>query len=570
MWLLCHTIYSLQEAKHSFSGSQSKNLKMHLVIVHGYLLRGTGSNIYTANVAKTWKGLGHAVTVLCQDHKAGSLEFVDECFIGTDKIPTEAPKLGSIRAVVPDIDGQLLVYVYNRYDGFEVKEMGDSKCSLAEIDSHIEMTAAGLRKILAQGVDRVLANHALLSPVIAKRACEGGKVPFDVKIHGSAINFSLKQRPELVRYAVEGLSQCEKIVAGTAYISRLLEETFAHHKEEVGLHHKQVIIPPGMDPNIFQLLEEGIAGNLQRFHEKIKQFIDRKPDGRNAARIALPTDPVHDKDLHGSLTALAGTYDQWAVDSDLLKRWPQIVEGEPLIIYFGAYLNTKGVGEIIASFPAVLNEIPKARLLVIGYGGYREHMEGMLSSLEAGDVEAFIAFSQAGSFLDASADHLQSIFRKLSPEERDRITVTGIMEHGQLSEILSLASVAIVASKCAEAFGMVVVESMSSGVLPICNYHSGLADVLDVVKNADPKLEEVMHMGPRPGEKFELVDGSFMMQELPTRVIKALQYLYPNSQYNDNSQRKKIAQSLRGIAVDNFSWIKICKSLLEPLPRSTV
>ena len=159
---------------------------MHLVIVHGYLLRGTGSNVYSANVAKTWKSFGHAVTVLCQDHKAGSLDFVDECFIGMDSIPSEAPNLGSIRVVVPDINGLLLVYVHNRYEGFEVKAMGDSQCSLAEIDRHIEMTAAGLRKILAQGVDRVLANHSLLSPVIAKKACEGWEVPFDVKIHGGS------------------------------------------------------------------------------------------------------------------------------------------------------------------------------------------------------------------------------------------------------------------------------------------------------------------------------------------------------------------------------------------------
>ena len=46
---------------------------------------------------------------------------------------------------------------------------------------------------------------------------------------------------------------------------------------------------------------------------------------------------------------------------------------------------------------------------------------------------------------------------------------------------------------------MVAVESISSGTLPLCNCHSGLADVLDVMKRADPKLEEVMHMQPRLG-----------------------------------------------------------------------
>lgn len=540
---------------------------MHLVIVHGYLLSGTGSNIYSTNVAKTWKQLGHAVTVVCQDHKAGTLDFVDECFIGTENIPATAPKPGSIRVVVPDIDGLLLVYVYNRYDGFTVKAMGDSgQCSLTEIDNHVEKTAAGLRRVLAQGVDRILTNHALLSPVIAKRACHGTEVPYDVKIHGSAITFSLKQRPELIRYSVEGLAHCEKIVAGTIYIARLLDETFAQHKEDISLDRKRVIIPPGMDPNTFRILD-GIDENQQRFLDKVKAFAARKPNGRQASNVSLPKDPAHDmEDLQGTLTKLAGSYDQWAVDSDLIDRWSSIAQGEPTVIYFGAYLNTKGVGELIASFPAILRDVPKARLLVIGYGGYREHMEGMLKSLEDGDMDSFVAFCQAGNFLDAPPDQLRGMFRQMSPEERRRITVTGIMEHSQLSEILPLASVAVVGSKCAEAFGMVMVEAMSSGVLPISNYHSGLTDVLDVVKKADPALEEVMRMDPRPGGKFDLVDGSVMVEELPTKVVNALKFLYPNG-YLDDSQRKEVAQKLRGIAVENFSWAKICKSLLEPLPK---
>lgn len=538
---------------------------MHLVIVHGYRLSGTGSNIYSANVAKTWKGLGHAVTVVCQDHNAGTLDFVDECFVGTENIPATAPKPGSIRVVVPDIDGLLPVYVYNRYDGFTVKAMGDEQCTLAEIDNHVEKTAAGLKKVLAQGVDRILTNHALLSPVIAKRACLGMQVPFDVKIHGSAITFSLKQRPELMKYAIEGLASCKKIVAGTTYIARLLDDIFAQHRDEIDLSYKQVIIPPGMDPNVFQVLNQ-LSENKQQFREKIKSFISRKPNGRQALKISLPKNPAQAEDLHGSLTTLAGSYDQWAVDSDLLERWPEIAESEPIVIYFGAYLNTKGIGELIASFPVVLSEIPMARLIVVGYGGFREHMEGMLSSLEAGDVDSFVAYCRAGNFLDASPDQLRNIFRPLSPDERQRITVTGIMEHNQLSEILPVASVAVVGSKCAEAFGMVMVESMSSGVLPISNYHSGLADVLDVVKKVDPSLEAIMRMDPQPGGKFELVDGSVMLQELPRKVIQALEYLYPNG-YLDESKRKHVSQKLRSIAVQNFSWTKICKSLLEPLSQ---
>ena len=101
--------------------------------------------------------------------------------------------------MVPDIDDLLPVYVYDKYEGYNVKVIPD--CTDEEIERHINMTGAGLQQVLTQGVDRVLTNHALLSPVIAKRAietCPEGVVrpPYDVKIHGSAITFVVKPHPQ--------------------------------------------------------------------------------------------------------------------------------------------------------------------------------------------------------------------------------------------------------------------------------------------------------------------------------------------------------------------------------------
>jgi hypothetical protein len=43
-------------------------------------------------------------------------------FIGThDKRPDEPPKPGTIRVFVPEINNLLPVYVFDRYDGFDVK-----------------------------------------------------------------------------------------------------------------------------------------------------------------------------------------------------------------------------------------------------------------------------------------------------------------------------------------------------------------------------------------------------------------------------------------------------------------
>ena len=50
---------------------------MRVLVFHGYLLRGTGSNIYNASLARALVGLGHEVHLLCQERQARELDFVD-------------------------------------------------------------------------------------------------------------------------------------------------------------------------------------------------------------------------------------------------------------------------------------------------------------------------------------------------------------------------------------------------------------------------------------------------------------------------------------------------------------
>lgn len=358
---------------------------MHLVVVHGYILSGTGSNIYSANVAKTWKKQGHAVTVVCQDPFADQLPFVDEFYNGTDKIPSTPPAPGTIRVVVPDINGLLLVYNYDRYPRYEVKTMVE--CTIAEIDANIDATAEGLRRVVQQGVDLVLTNHIILSPVIASRATRHTNTPYVCKLHGSAMLFSLKPRAEELKpYAIEGLRNCHKIIAGTKCVADVALEILKEEKDDIGLEKKLVIVPPGLDPDVFQAGGE-VDEQQNLFLASAREFIKRKPNGRKASKITLPHYTA--QDLNNKLGEIADSYDQRAIDADLPDRWIPYREGEPIICYFGNFLDTKGVGEILTAFPSILKRIPKARLLLIGFGRYREHLEGMIQALKDGDFEAF-------------------------------------------------------------------------------------------------------------------------------------------------------------------------------------
>jgi len=72
---------------------------MRILIFHGYLLRGTGSNIYNANLARSLAGLGHEVHLFCQDRSAQGPE--------------------GVTIHVPDIGRVLPVYVADHYEGFD-------------------------------------------------------------------------------------------------------------------------------------------------------------------------------------------------------------------------------------------------------------------------------------------------------------------------------------------------------------------------------------------------------------------------------------------------------------------
>ena len=97
------------------------------LIFHGYLLRGTGSNIYNASLAKALTKLGHEVHLLCQDAQAGELDFVDavgrweggELRIETLREPVQCT------AYLPDIGEVLPVYVADEYEGFRAVRFAD-------------------------------------------------------------------------------------------------------------------------------------------------------------------------------------------------------------------------------------------------------------------------------------------------------------------------------------------------------------------------------------------------------------------------------------------------------------
>jgi glycosyltransferase involved in cell wall biosynthesis len=232
---------------------------MRIVVWHGYLLGGTGSNVYTRALVREWVGEGHDVTVVCQERHP---ETVD---------------LGGARVVRPELpDGLLPVFVLDRYEGLEARKIQDF--SPAERDRYVAANAAAVRDQLP--ADLVFANHVVAGAPVAAAA----GAPFAVKAHGSELEYSMRGSPELTAWGREALEQARGVFVGSAHIRRVVEEVVG--ALSVPVHE----VPPGVDVDAFRprprhealaaLIEEARRdppnpGNRQ----------ERLPDEGNAARL---------------------------------------------------------------------------------------------------------------------------------------------------------------------------------------------------------------------------------------------------------------------------------------------
>ena len=119
----------------------------------------------------------------------------------------------------PDIDGLLPVYVKDPYEGFEVKAFPE--LSDEELDRYIDANVGAVRDVAEQagGIDAALANHLVMGPAILARA---GVAPFAAKIHGSALEYTVKPNPRFLPYASEGMEAAAGVLVGSRHTAESL------------------------------------------------------------------------------------------------------------------------------------------------------------------------------------------------------------------------------------------------------------------------------------------------------------------------------------------------------------
>lgn len=222
---------------------------MRILLWHGYLLSGSGSNIYTANVASAWRAQGHDVVVMCQDRDPRRFDFVDDdgtVDAGTLSKLAEATRRGRCIVVRPDIGEILPVYVYDEYESFVVKRFVDLDDE--DLDNYTRKNVDAMSAALdAFDPEAIVTGHEVMGPEIARLACEPRGRPFVAKLHGSALEYAVKEQDRYLGFAESGLNAAHRVVGGSRY---MLEAAAAAIPGEWTSNAR--VVNPGCDIEIFK------------------------------------------------------------------------------------------------------------------------------------------------------------------------------------------------------------------------------------------------------------------------------------------------------------------------------
>ena len=344
-----------------------------------------------------------------------------------------------------------------------------------------------------------------MGPVILARGL--GETPYAVKIHGSALEYTVKPHYQrFAPYASEGLVPARAVLVGSRHTA---ESLWAAMPLE-GLRERTFLGPPGVDVHTF--VPQDKAGATEELDALVRWLDSAERTGfRPAAAeaIDLLCDPRRDAPPSGEeLARVRAGYDPQGIDAEAPDALAALdPAASPIVCFVGKLIVSKGIDLLLAAWPLVLMREPDARLMIVGFGTYREGLEVLLRGLERADERLLMHVCRYGraleggprdqltylrTFLEGLAGHHERYFAA-ARKMRETIVFTGRLEHGELAKLLPAAEEVIVPSMFPEAFGMVAAEGAATGALPICAAHSGLAEVTSILgERLPPSVRELL------------------------------------------------------------------------------
>jgi len=538
-----------------------------ICILHGYLLEGSGSNLWTRSIIQSLCRDGETVHLLCQENHPELYDFIATAHYyhpdGRDVIQLERDVPYSGRCIMhkPYIGKTLPVYVWDKYEEFsDVQPMINMEDN--SLENYLTCNVKTLKQIIKKYTISVLhANHAVLMSVVAQRVSDELSIPFAIMPHGSAIEYAVKKDPRFFNYAFDAFKKANRVYVIGEELRKRLYTLFPDIKK---LEDKISDLHLGVDTGLFQSINNKERNrNIRLLCKKISN-VSRGKTVEMSKRLQEDLFPEINQSKLMDLISKTADYNPKQTDHDVESRLRSINwKDDQILLFVGRLITSKGIHSIIAALPAILEKNPRARLIVVGHGPLREPLETLLWALENGVRDLVFNVVDWGSKLEGSGNRslkeIKCYFTKLKKEgqletyfesaqkylSHQSVIFTGYLTHQELCYLFPACDVAIFPSIVVEAGPLVFLEAMASGCFPVGTYFGGMAASIDSVAGSIPAdVSEWMKLNP---------DENELVHDIVIKTIGAL------------TVEEIYKKALRKIAVEKYDWQNIGKRLATDL-----
>ncbi len=466
---------------------------MRIGLFHGWELSGSGSNEYVRYLGRALAAQGHEVHVFCREPRPERIAEAREAWEWSEAgerrlLFRREANQGFTLHVLPHHPKIRPVYVTDKQRPGPVKAFHELEDR--EIRDYLDFTARALQAALAPfPVDILQANHLFPQPWIAARACRPLEIPYIVYPHGSSIEYTLKRDERFLPFAREGIEGARKLVIGSREVRDRIARLFPDLSSRI---QAAPIVGVGVDTKLFAPLSRK---DRPRAIEEIRAL---SPGG---GKKRGQEEELRKRVFAGDLEALGAyrdAYDHGLPDAQVLEKLDSIPWEEARILFFaGALTAGKGVQTLIGAMPSLLAREPRAHLLLVGSGAYREVLEAFLFALAEKKKDLARTLILRGFDLEETAlrgpwtdlaswistpQGEREIF-SAGPKLTEHVHFLGRMDHALLSRLFPCADLALFPSLLPEAYPLVLMESLSAGVLPLATDFSGFKEGLDELED---------------------------------------------------------------------------------------
>lgn len=507
-------------------------------LLHGSLLDGSGSNLWTQAVVRALCRAGNDVHLLCQEPRPEQFDFIarairyDRHARPTVLFQRDVPYRGACTLHRPELGGILPVWVEGRQQEHQmVITMIDLDDDV--IEDYVARNTAVLARVVAEHHLAALhAGDAVLMTVVARRVAQERPIPFTIMPHGSAIEYAVQRDARFHRMASQALRRAGRVFVHGPEMRARVNGVFPR---VAGLAAKFVDLPPGVDARQFAPVERAarrnsIAGLEESLRAPADSAAHSGPDADCAAKL-------------GSIDWDAGR----------------------VLLYVGRLMAAKGPQAAIAALPSILRHEPQARLIVVGHGPLRPPLEKLIAALQSGDrdhlrdvlqrrdggvpgdEDPFLHVRRYVERLEARGEleHYLSAAREEAIARR--VVFTGYLAHRHLRFLLPCCDVAIFPSLMPEAGPQVFLEAVAAGVFPLGTYSAGIAASIDALSRVvAPAVSGVMKLRPDP---------EHLAADIAAQGVRALRLGATH------------AQRLRRSVIRRHDWSMVAGTLVKTLNR---